>query len=194
MEKPETRSSQALADFLPKIMGFARMVQNLAQRFRGVARFLALTGLFSALVLDWFATRAFGFSVTLAVILGVILILPGLVMGWVWYVLDEASTLPQRLTAWASQARDYAGDVVQRLQRDIPATQKATRVTDLKQLGGLAYEITSMGVDAKDLLSILGGSLSLTNPVFLLVLAISAGLIVLLDLGVVITGLIALVS
>jgi hypothetical protein len=67
-------------------------------------------------------------------------------------------------------------------------------VTDLKQLGGLAYEITSMGVDAKDLLSILGGSLSLTNPVFLLVLAISAGLIVLLDLGVVITGLIALVS
>ena len=133
-------------------------------------------------------------TVTPAVILGVILILPGLVLGWVWYVLDEASTLPQRLTAWASQARDYAGDVVQRLQRDVPATQKATRVTDLKQLGGLAYEITSMGVDAKDLLSILGGSLSLTNPVFLLVLAISAGLIVLLDLGVVITGLIALVS
>lgn len=194
MDNPETRSSQGLADFLPKIMGFARMVQNFAKRFKGLARFLAISGLISALVLDWFATRAFGLSVTLAVILGVVLILPGLVLGWVWYVLEEAGNLPQRLSAWAGQARDYAGDVVQRLQGDNPSTPKVARVMDLKQLGGLAYEITAMGVDAKDLLSILGGSLSLTNPIFLLVLAIAVGLIVLLNIAAVITGLMALIS
>lgn len=194
MENPGTRSSQGLADFLPKIMGFARMVQNLAKRFTGLARFLTISGLISALVLDWFVTRAFGLSVTLAVILGVILILPGLMLGWVWYVLEEAGNLPQRLSAWGGQAREYAGDVVQRLQGDGPPAQKTARVADLKQLGGLAYEITAMGVDAKDLLSILGGSLSLANPVFLLVLAIAAGLIALLNIAAVITGLMALIG
>lgn len=194
MDKPQSPASEKLGAIIPKLMGFARMVQNLANRFIGLARFLTLSGLLSALLLAWLATRAWELSVITAVLLGVFLILPGLVLGWVWYVLDEASNLPQRLTAWAGQARDYAGDVVQRLQSGSPPAEKATRVTDLKQLGGLAYEITSMGVDAKDLLSILGGTLSLTNPVFLLVLGIAAGLIVLLDIAAFITGLVAVFS
>jgi hypothetical protein len=194
MENPQTPGNQKLADFIPKLMGFARMVQNLANRFKGLARFLALSGLLAALLLTWLATHAWGLSVITAVLLGVVLLLPGLVLGWVWYVLEEASNLPQRLTAWAGQARDYAGDFVQRLQSGAPPAEKATRVTDLKQLGGLAYEITSMGVDAKDLLSIFGGTLSLTNPIFLLVLAIAVGVIVLLDIGAAIGGLIALVG
>ena len=178
MEHPKTPPNQTLADVLPKLMGFARMVQNLANRFTGLARFLALSGLLSALLLAWLATRAWALSVITAVLLGVFLILPGLVLGWVWYVLEEAGSLPQRLTTWAGQARNYAGEVVQRLHSEPPPAGKTTRVVDLKQLGGLAYEITSMGVDAKDLLSLFGGALSLTNPVFLLVLAIAAGLIV----------------
>jgi hypothetical protein len=51
-----------------------------------------------------------------------------------------------------------------------------------------------MGIDSRDLLGILGGSLSLTNPLFLLVLTISAGLIVLLDIGALVTGLFALLT
>jgi hypothetical protein len=194
MENPKTPSHQNLADFIPKLMGFARMVQNLANRFTGLARFLALSGLLSGLLLAWLATRAWALSALIAAPLGVLLILPGLVLCWVWYVLDEASNLPQRLMAWAGQARDYAGGVVQRLQTGTPPSEKTTRVTDLKQLGGLAYEITSMGVDAKDLLSIFGGTLSLTNPVFPLVLAIAAGLIMLLDIGAIIAGLVMVIS
>jgi hypothetical protein len=59
-------------------------------------------------------------------------------------------------------------------------------------LGGLTYEIASMGIDATDLLGILGGTLSFTNPIFLLVLTISAGLIIMLDITAVIAGLAAL--
>ncbi|RQW82937.1 MAG: hypothetical protein EHM62_02820 [Methylococcus sp.] len=129
-----------------------------------------------------------------ALLLGVVLLLPGLVVGWSWYVLEEASNLPQRLTAWLGQARNYAGDVVQRLQNDPAVAQKVGKVRDLKQLGGLAFEIASMGIDSRDLLGIFGGSLSLTNPLFLLMLTISAGLIVLLDIGAVIGGLIALLA
>ena len=185
---------QKLIEFLPRIMGFARLVQNLANRFKGMARFLALTGLASALLLVWLATHAWSLSVTWSVLLGVVLLLPGLVVGWSWYVLEEASNLPQRLTAWLGQARNYAGDVVQRLQNDPAVTEKVGKVRDLKQLGGLAFEIASMGIDSRDLLGILGGSLSLTNPIFLLVLTIAAGLIVLLDVGALICSVFAVLT
>lgn len=194
MATTDNGPNQKLIEFLPRIMGFARLVQNLANRFKGIARFLALTGLASALLLAWLATRAWGLSVIWSVLLGVVLLLPGLVVGWSWYVLEEAGNLPQRLTAWLGQARNYAGDVVQRLQNDPAVAQKVGKIRDLKQLGGLAFEIASMGIDSRDLLGIFGGSLSLTNPIFLLVLTISAGLIVLLDIGAVIAGLISLLA
>jgi hypothetical protein len=180
-----------LAGIGPKSMGFARLVQNLANRFKGLARALTVTGLLSGLLLAWFATRAWGLSVTVAVILGVVLILPGLVLGWCWYVLDEASSLPQRLTAWLSRAGGYAGGVHQRLQGEEDQAEGKARVSDIKKLAGLAYEVASMGIDSRDLMSIFGGSLSLANPVFLIVLAVSAVLIVLLDIGAVIAGLFA---
>lgn len=192
MATTDKAPNKTLLDFLPRIMGFARLVQNLANRFKGIARFLALTGLASALLLVWLATRAWGLSVIWSVLLGVVLLLPGLVVGWSWYVLEEASNLPQRLTSWLSQAGQYAGDVVQRLQTDPGVAQKVGKLRDLKQLGGLAYEIASMGIDSRDLLSILGGSLSLTNPIFLLVLTIAAGLIVLLDISALIFGVVAI--
>ena len=192
MATTDKAPNKKLLDFLPRIMGFARLVQNLANRFKGIARFLALTGLAAGLLLLWLATRAWGLSALWSVLLGGVLLLPGLVVGWSWYVLEEASNLPQRLTTWLGQAGQYAGDVVQRLQSDPATTPRASKFSDLKQLGGLAYEIASMGLDSRDLLAILGGSLSLTNPIFLLVLTIAVGLIVLLDISAVITGLFAL--
>ena len=191
MATTDNRPNPPQADFLPRLMGFARLVQGLANRFKGMARLLALTGLASALLLTWLATRAWGLSVIWSLVLAVLLLLPGLVVGWSWYVLEEASNLPQRLTAWLGQARNYAGDVVQRLQSDPATAPRASKFSDLKQLGGLAYEIAAMGIDSRDLLSILGGSLSLSNPLFLLVLTIAAGLIVLLDIGAVIAGLVS---
>jgi hypothetical protein len=193
MENVARPAETTFEKILPRLTRFAEVIQNLANRFKGLARFLAVTGLVSALMLDWFATKAWGLSLTTAALLGAVLMLPGLVLGWCWYVLDDASNLPQRLSTWVGQARHYAGDVKQRLQADEPATSGRSRLSDLKQLGGLAYDITAMGSDARDLLTVLGGSLTLTNPVFLLVLAISVGLIGLLDLSAAITALLALI-
>lgn len=192
IDKPPSATGTTLTELLPKLMGFARLIQNLANRFKGLARFLALSGLFSALLLDWLATRSWGLSVTWAVVLGVILLAPGLILGWSWYVLEEASNLPQRITQWASQAKNFAGDVVQRVQTEKPPAGSTGRLTELKSLGGLTYDIAAMGIDATDLLGILGGTLSFTNPIFLLVLSIAAGLIILLDFTALITGLVAL--
>jgi hypothetical protein len=46
----------------------------------------------------------------------------------------------------------------------------------------LAYEVASMGLDAKDVVEILGGSLVLANPLFITALVVSAGAIGLMDL------------
>jgi len=78
------------------------------------------------------------------------------------------------------------------VQTEKPPAGSTGRLTELKGLGGLTYEIAAMGIDATDLLGILGGTLSFTNPIFLLVLAIAAGLIILLDFTALITGLVAL--
>lgn len=192
MTTPDPASRPTLADLLPKLMGFARLVQNLANRFKGLARWLAISGVLSALLLDWLTVRAWDLSATWAVVLGTLLLLPGLVLGWSWYVLAEASNLPQRVAQWAGQAKHLAGGVAQRLLADKPPAETSGRLGDLRKLGGLTYDIAAMGLDATDLMAILGGTLSFTNPVFLLVLAISAGLIVLLNLMATIMALIAL--
>lgn len=56
---------------------------------------------------------------------------------------------------------------------------------------GLGASLTVTHIESFDPLFILGGLLSLTNPIFPLVLTISAGLIVLLDLGAVIARLVS---
>jgi hypothetical protein len=63
---------------------------------------------------------------------------------------------------------------------------ESTKLSDLGKLGGLAYEVASMGLDAKDVVEILGGSLVLANPLFITALVVSAGAIGLMDLVAVI--------
>ena len=180
-----------LAALLPRLMGFARLAEGLAKRFIGVARFAALSGLLAALWLGYVTAHSFGFTLLWASIAGLVLALPGLVMGFCWYVLDEALGLPQRLAECTARLHGYAGDVKQRFQGE-PRKEKA-RFKDLGQLAGLAYEVHSLGSDARDLMAILGGTLTLANPVFLFVLGGSALLIGLLDFLAVISGLVYLI-
>jgi hypothetical protein len=173
------------------VLRFAEVLQGLSQRFKGVARNLTLSGLAAALVLDLVMRNAWAWSPTVSLIVGVFLALPALVVGWGWYVLEEATGLPERLVHWFGGAKSYAGTVVQRVQGE-QTGEVPSRLSDLKALGGLAFEITSLGLDTTGLLSILGGALSVTNPIYLLVLGIAVGLIVLLDISAVIAGLAAL--
>jgi hypothetical protein len=163
------------------VLRFAEVLHGLSQRFKGVARNLTLSGLAAALVLDLVMRHAWAWSPTVSLIVGVFLALPALVVGWGWYVLEEATGLPERLVNWFGGAKSYAGTVVQRVQGESTG-EAPSRLSDLKALGGLAIEITSLGLDTSGLLSILGGALSVTNPIYLLILSISLGLVGLLDL------------
>jgi hypothetical protein len=187
MENSEGPSGNSLGDALPRLMGFARLAESLANRFKGVARFLAVSGLLAAVWLAYAAAHSFGFSPIAAAIAGVAMALPALVLGWIWFVLGEASAMPRRLADWLGRAHGYAGETWQSFQGEQKPGR--SRIGDLKPLAGLAYELRSMGGDARDLALTLRGALSLTNPLFLLLVAASTLAIVLLDIASVATGL-----
>ena len=176
---------------MERLMGFARLVQGL-RRFEGPAKWLTLTGLGSGALLDGLMARSFGWSMTVTLIVGLILILPGLVTGWGWYVLNEAVNLPQRLLDFCSKAKDYAGEVNQRLKTPKAEREQRSGFQDLKKVGGLAFDMASMGLDSQEILLIMGGSLSLANPIYLLALTISIGAIGLITLSALIALLIAI--
>jgi hypothetical protein len=190
MQTPETTSNSTPAALLPKLMGFARLVKSLAERFKGVARFLAVSGLLSVLWLGWYFVRSHGFPPVAAILTGLLMLLPVLLLGWCWYVLDQACDMPERLTEWIGRAKGYAGETVQRLAGTSPPARGG--LGELGQVGGLLYELRSMGEDTRDLFTVFGGSLAFTNPLFLIAVAVSALLIVAMDAGAIITGIVAL--
>jgi hypothetical protein len=191
MDKPEASAGNPLAAVLPRLMGFADLAASLAKRFKGAARFLALTGMLAAVWLAYRGAHSFGFAPATAALAGMAMALPGLVLGWVWFVLGQASELPQRLSDWLDRAHAYAGDTWPGLRDGKPGRG---RIGDLKALAGLAYELRSMGGDARELMVTLGGVMSLTSPLFLLLVAASALAIVLLDIVAMISGLVYLLG
>lgn len=179
-------------ELVARVMGFAELLQGLSRRFLGVARNLTLSGALAVLVLDLLMRNAWDWSLIVTILVGMVLFSPVLVVGWGWYVLSEAAGLPGRLLSWFGSAKNYAGAVAGRMQGEAAAQEPRGRFSDLRAVGGLAFEITSMGMDATGLLAILGGALSVTNPIYLLLLAISVGLIGVLDLIALISALRAL--
>lgn len=174
------------------LLRFADILQGLSGRFKGVARSLTLAGVLGALILDFLMKSAWGWGWTATSVAGVILLLPAMVIGWGWYVLEEATGLPQRILNWLSGAKEYAGTVVQRNLSAEARPAQGGRLSDLKSVGGLAVEIASLGMDASGLLGILGGSLSVTNPLYLLAVTVSVCLIGFMDIVAVIWGFLRL--
>jgi hypothetical protein len=169
---------------LPKqLFEFVALLSRIARRFKGVASLLTLTGVMATLFLDYQLGRHFGLASVWFWLIAVPLLLPTLLWGWFWYLLDLAINLPERMNAWLKSAKAYSGELVQRVTS---TDTESTKLSDLGKLGGLAYEVASMGLDAKDVVEILGGSLVLANPLFITALVVSAGAIGLMDLVAVI--------
>jgi hypothetical protein len=184
-----TPAESPLARIFPKLLSFARLAESLANRFKGLVRFLALSGLLAAIWLGYFALKVWDFSVTAAAIGGGVLAVPALALGWCYSVLDEASGLPRRLWEWGGQAKNTAGELRERFRNGPPPEAGRGRFRDLRQLGGLAVELKFMGDDARELLGVFGGSLTLANPLFLFALAGAALAVGFLDLSAAVAGL-----
>lgn len=186
MQSQDTSDKQALAKLVPTLMGFAKVAEGLANRFKGAVLWGTVSGGVAAVWLAFFAHSVWHASTAVTVGVGVVLAVPAMVAGWCWSVLDDAVGMPQRIADWVQRAKLYAGDAKERLQGAKPS---GGRFKDLWQLGGLTVELAMMGGDARDLLGLVGGTLALTNPVFLFALVGSGLAIGLVDLGGFIAGL-----
>lgn len=186
----ESNTASSLAKVLPSLMGFAKVAESLALRFKGAVLFGTLTGVLAAAGLGFFCFGVWHFSALWASVVGVVLAVPAMISGWCWSVLDDAVGMPERIADWVQRAKVYAGDAKERLQG---AKAAGSRFKDLWKLGGLTVDLAMMGSDARDLLGIVGGTLALTNPVFLFSLVGSAIAIAVLDGLALLAGLVALI-
>ena len=164
-----------------KLLEGVALLSRIARRFKGIASLLSLSGVIATLFLDYQLGRHFGLSSVWFWLIALPIMLPTLLWGWFWYLLDLAINLPERMNTWLKSAKEYSGELIQRVNATERETE-STKLSDLGKLGGLAYEVASMGLDAKDVVEILGGSLMLANPLFVTALIVSAGLIGLMDL------------
>ena len=164
-----------------KLLEGVALLSRIARRFKGIASLLSLSGVIATLFLDYQLGRHFGLSSVWFWLIALPIMLPTLLWGWFWYLLDLAINLPERMNTWLKSAKEYSGELIQRVNATELETE-STKLSDLGKLGGLAYEVASMGLDAKDVVEILGGSLMLANPLFVTALIVSAGLIGLMDL------------
>lgn len=164
-----------------KLLECVALLSRIARKFKGIASLLSLSGVIATLFLDYQLGRHFGLSSVWFWLIALPIMLPTLLWGWFWYLLDLAINLPERMNTWLKSAKEYSGELIQRVNATELETE-STKLSDLGKLGGLAYEVASMGLDAKDVVEILGGSLMLANPLFVTALIVSAGLIGLMDL------------
>ena len=187
MASQENSATQStLAKLVPTLIGFAKTAESLAERFKGAVLWGTVSGGLAAAWLAFFTHGVWHFSVTVALIVGVVLGVPAMILGWCGSVLDDAVGMPQRILDWAQRAKGYAGDAKARIQG---AKESASRFKDLWSLGSLSVDLAMMGSDARELMGIVGGTLALTNPVFLFALIGSVLSIGLLDLLALISGL-----
>ena len=179
---PSQTSETGVKKPLPKkLLEGVALLSRIARRFKGIASLLSLSGVIATLFLDYQLGRHFGLTSVWFWLIALPIMLPTLLWGWFWYLLDLAINLPERMNTWLKSAKEYSGELIQRVNATERETE-STKLSDLGKLGGLAYEVASMGLDAKDVVEILGGSLMLANPLFVTALIVSAGLIGLMDL------------
>lgn len=190
MQSNDLPGDSSLQSILPKLLSLAGLIKNLALRFKGVARFLTLGGFLADVWLCYYLKGAFGWSLATSIGLALVLLIPVLLVGWCWFVMEQACDLPQRLSDCLNRGTSYASDALNRLAGEPVVNQ--SRVADIGKWGGLVYELRSLSQDTRELFMVFGGSLAFTNPLFIMALVISVLLIFGLLASAFLTGIFAL--
>lgn len=194
MNAPSPSSSVKVTELIPKLLGLARWVGNLARRFRGGARFLTLSGALATLWLSFRLGHGYGAPLWASLGTASLLLVPVGLIGWCWWILEQACDLPERLRTWLEQTKSSAGDVVQRLSTPDASAKAPSRLIEWGKWGALVYELRSMGSDAQELMALFGGSIALTNPLVLVAIVASAGFILTLNCIALVTLVLAVWS
>jgi len=189
----EPQPSNATSTAASRLVSVVRLVASIARRSRGLVGFLALLGLASASWLVFYCFKTFQLSWIGLAVTGSLLALPGLLLAYVYWILLELLDLPDRLDGYLKTLRGRGDALKLKLTQQSgqaqPSDQPA-RSFGLWGLGKALVEMQSLAANFQDIAFLWGNVLVISNPVFVLMIAIAAGTAILLGLGAGITALV----
>lgn len=166
-----------LAALLEKLFQLARMAEALARRTINWVRNLALAGLLTAAWLAYDFMEDFTLSMLQALPLLLLFALPSLLLGKLYFVLQETLDLPARLNESVTKIMGKSMDIWQQarqFQAQATATDLKPRFSDLRGLGKVLFELRSYGEEASGIVTVMHETLILSNPLSLISLVASA--------------------
>lgn len=177
IEAPQSRLDPKTLDAVAeKAFHIARIAEAVALRNVKKIQTLFLIGILVAVWLTYYIARSFELTPVSALWILVVFALPPLVLGKLYGMLRKTIGLPQRLLQAMEKLKGRTAEFEQRLKSRAspqPTDQKA-KLSELWRLGKVLLEVRSLGGEAREIASVLGEALILANPVFMVVLVISA--------------------
>ena len=157
---------------IQKVLPFASAVDAFARRSVGKVRTLAMLGLLSAGWTAYACADTFGWSLTTALIVLVLLAIPGALLWKMQRTLQATIGLPQRIRdaalGMAGKAAEYRERFAKRHPLDPAAEQSGLR--RLWRTGKAVLEVKALGDEAQQIVSASAGAMVMANPVFLILL------------------------
>jgi hypothetical protein len=188
--KPKFDAS-ARAAVVEKLLQIAKMAEAVALRSSRKVRTMFFVGMLSAGWLTYYFIHTFALSLLNALWIFLLLALPALVLGKMYLTLQETIGLPQRLFGVVNKIKGKTADFQQkfRTQTQFNAANSKPRFSDLWSLGKALLEVKSLGEEAREIASLLGGASALLNPLFVGVMAVAGAITVFLFIAALTTGL-----
>ncbi|MFM8330938.1 MAG: hypothetical protein ACKN9T_04560 [Candidatus Methylumidiphilus sp.] len=193
--QPTQVDAEKFVGLLDKVFQFAQTAEALAQRMVKAVRNVAVLGVLAAAWLAYGAVRDFALSPWKTLPIGLVLATPALLLGWLYWSLQDALGLPARLRESAAKIQGKSVEAWQSaavLKANATAQGSKPKLSDLIGAGKAVAELKSHGDEAIDIVIELRKNLLLGNPFALIMMAVAGVAIVaevLLGLG---TGLLRL--
>lgn len=171
--------------FNPKILGkilrFARIAEAVAFNNIPKVRRLFLIGTLSASWLAYYFGFLFGLSLTGWLLIFLLLLLPSMLLLYVYISLEIFIGLPQRVIDIVNDTKGKTTNFQKAHNQDELIHQK-TMLSDFAGIGSLLIDVILLGSDASEIVLILKDILIFSNPIFLLLVGIAAIMALLLFL------------
>jgi len=177
-----------------KLLQIAKMAEAIALRSSRKVRAMFFVGMLSAGWLTYYFIHTFALSLLNALWMILLLALPALVLGKMYLALQKTIGLPQRLLGVVNKIKGKTADFQQKFktQTQFDAANAKPRFSDLWRLGKALLEVKSLGEEAREIASLLGGASALLNPLFAGVMAVAGAITVFLFIAALTTGLLYL--
>lgn len=180
-----------LDELLGTIMPFVKVADALARRTVGKVRTLAMIGLLAALWIAYASGNAFGWRAGATLVLFFAIAIPSAVLWKIHGMLSSTIGLPQRTIDTA--ARVYGMSVEHSARYEsrgmLHGTRSKPALREMYRTARSVLELKALTDEAREIVALAGSALVLANPLFGILLLVSAAVTALLALVGAIVGL-----